>query len=122
MLGTAGEVLSSVVVGDYQQNMTFTGISRTLENGNVIKQFSYPPPAGSSQTDNVLVNIVFDTLGKVLSATVVNPGTTPTTTTSTATTATTTKPTASTLMTTTPTTGGIVSSTTTVTTSTLAGK
>ncbi len=80
VLGTAGEVLSSVVVGDYSQNMTFTGISRILDNGNVIKQYSYPPPVGSSQTDNTLVNVLFDSLGKVLSTTVVNPAQAPTTT------------------------------------------
>ncbi|CAF0915296.1 unnamed protein product [Adineta ricciae] len=85
VLGTAGEVLSSVVVGDYQQNMTFTGVTQTLDNGNVIKQYSYPPPAGSSQTDKVLVNVLTDASGKVLSATVVNPPSIPTTTSSTST-------------------------------------
>jgi hypothetical protein len=58
--------------------MTFTGVTETLQNGEIIKQFSYPPPAGSSQTDNLLVNIVFDSQGNPLSATVVNPPSTST--------------------------------------------
>lgn len=61
--------------------MTFTGITQTLGNGNIIKQYSYPPPPGSSQKDNLLVNIVFNAQGNPLSATVVNPPSTPTTTT-----------------------------------------
>jgi len=65
--------------------MTFTGITQTLSNGNIIKQYSYSPPAGSSQTDNILVNIVFNSQGNPLSATVVNPPSTPTTTSGTAT-------------------------------------
>jgi hypothetical protein len=77
VLGTTGQVLSSVVVGNYQQNMTFTGISQTLDNGDIIKQFSYSPPAGSSQTGNTYVNIVFDTQGNPVSATVINPASTP---------------------------------------------
>ncbi|CAF1133918.1 unnamed protein product [Adineta steineri] len=85
VLGTAGNVLSSVVVGNFQQNMTFTGITSTQANGDVIKQYSYPPPAGSSSNANILVNIVFDSTGNVLSATVVNPSSTATSTTSSAT-------------------------------------
>jgi hypothetical protein len=48
VLSTTEQVLSSVVVGNY------------LQNGDIIKQYSYPPP-GSSQTGNTYVNIVFDT-------------------------------------------------------------
>jgi hypothetical protein len=70
--------------------MTFTGISQTLDNGNIIKQYSYPPPVGSSQTVNTLVNILFNTVGNVLSTTVVNPAQTSTSTPATAVTTTTT--------------------------------
>ncbi|CAF1323543.1 unnamed protein product [Rotaria sordida] len=90
VLGTEGEILSSVDVGDYLQNMTFTGVTQTLENGNIIKQYTYPPPIGSSQIDNRLVNIVFNSLGQVLGTTVVNPVSTPTATTDSSTTAVTT--------------------------------
>ncbi len=77
VLGTTGQVLSSVVVGNYQQNMTFTGISQTLDNGDIIKQYSYPPPAGSSQTGNTYVNTVFDAQGNPVSVRVINPASTP---------------------------------------------
>lgn len=81
VLGPAGELLSSTVVGNFSTNMTYTGNSQTLANGNIVKQYSYPPPIGSTQTTNTLVNIVFDVLGKVLGATVVSPPpTTPSTT------------------------------------------
>ncbi|CAF3055884.1 unnamed protein product, partial [Rotaria sp. Silwood2] len=84
---TEGQILSSSVVDDYLQNMTFTGVTQTLDNGNIIEQYNYSPPAGSSLTDNILVNIVFNALGNVFNAIVVNPLSTPTTTsTSTATT------------------------------------
>lgn len=63
--------------------MTYTGISQTLANGDIIKQYSYPPPPGASRSDNILVNIVFDSQGNPLSATVVNPAKTTTTTTTT---------------------------------------
>ncbi|UJR08259.1 hypothetical protein I4U23_012532 [Adineta vaga] len=120
VLGTAGDVLSSVVVGDYQQNMTFTGVTQTLDNGNIIKQYSYPPPTGSSQTGNILINVLTDTLGKVLSATVVNPASTPSTTNPTLTSTTT----VATLVTTSATVSTAVPTTTTTTSlpTTAAGK
>lgn len=80
ILGPAGELLSSEIVGNYSQNMTYTGVSQALDNGNIVKQYSYPPPIGSTQTSNTLVNIVFDVLGKVLGATVVSPTSTSTST------------------------------------------
>ena len=64
--------------------MTFTGISQTLGNGQIVKQYSYPPPPGSSQTGNIYINIVFDAQGNPLSATVINPASTPATTSPTA--------------------------------------
>jgi hypothetical protein len=65
--------------------MTFTGISRTLENRYVIKQYSYQSPSISSKSANILINIVLDALGNVLNTNVINPpslspSSTPTTT------------------------------------------
>ncbi|CAF4340283.1 unnamed protein product, partial [Adineta steineri] len=118
VLGTAGNVLSSVVVGNFQQNMTFTGITSTQANGDVIKQYSYPPPAGSSSNANILVNIVFDSTGNVLSATVVNPSSTATSTTSSATAPSTAAPLTSTGPTVTVTTATMTSASPTVTSTT----
>ncbi|KAK1966176.1 hypothetical protein LY78DRAFT_537994, partial [Colletotrichum sublineola] len=64
--GGAGGALSTII-GNYQQNMTFTGNQQDLGNGLVQKTFSYTPL-------NSLVNIVFNTLGQVVRATVVKGG------------------------------------------------
>ncbi|CAF4852150.1 unnamed protein product, partial [Rotaria sp. Silwood1] len=73
VLGPDGQILSSSIVGDYLKNMTFTGVTQTLANGYTIKQYSYTPPTGSSSLTNVLVNLVFNTLGTVVNAIVVTP-------------------------------------------------
>ena len=57
--------------------MTLTGVTQTLKNGNIVKQYSYPPPAGSSQTENLLVDVLFDVHGKVLSTSIVTSPSTP---------------------------------------------
>jgi len=59
---------ATTIVGDYLTNMTDTGISQTLSGGLVQKTFSYSPL-------NALVNIVFNTLGQVVQATVVKSAT-----------------------------------------------
>jgi len=71
--GAGGSVVSSIV-GDFQTNMTFTGVEQTLANGLVQKTYSYSPL-------NALVNIVFNTLGQVVQATVVKQSGTSTSTT-----------------------------------------
>ena len=53
----------STIVGNYAQNMTATGDVEQLGNGLVQKTFSYGPL-------NALVNIVFNTAGQVVQATV----------------------------------------------------
>jgi hypothetical protein len=63
VVGDAGSVLSSIV-GNYQQNMTYTGVQKDLGNGLTQKTYQYSP-LGS------LVNIVFNTLGQVVQAVVV---------------------------------------------------
>lgn len=63
VVGTAGNLVSSIV-GDYQTNMTFTGKQQTLTGGNIQKEYSYGPL-------NALVNIVFNTLGQIVSTKVV---------------------------------------------------
>ncbi|KAL9055734.1 MAG: hypothetical protein Q9162_003370 [Coniocarpon cinnabarinum] len=60
--GTAGNAVSTIV-GDYLTNMTFTGEQQTLQNGLVQKTYSYSPL-------NSLVNIIFNSLGQVVQATV----------------------------------------------------
>ena len=59
--GANGPVSS--IVGDYLTNMTFTGQSQSLQNGLTQKTYSYSPL-------NALVNIVFNTAGQVVQATV----------------------------------------------------
>ncbi len=73
VMGSVNEILSWTIVGNYQQNMTFSDVSRTSENGHVIKQYSDSSPSGSSQSENILVHIVFDAFGKILNTNVVNP-------------------------------------------------
>jgi hypothetical protein len=59
----AGEAVSTIV-GNYEKNMTYTGISKELGNGLTQKTYRYDP-LGS------LVNIIFNTLGQVVQAVVV---------------------------------------------------
>lgn len=60
--GAAGETVDSVV-GNYLQNMTYTGQSTDLGQGLVQKVYSYAPLGA-------LVDIVFNTAGQVVQATV----------------------------------------------------
>ncbi|KAH9229475.1 hypothetical protein K456DRAFT_56363 [Colletotrichum gloeosporioides 23] len=71
----AGSSALSSIIGNYQQNMTFTGSQTDLGNGLVQKVYEYAPLSS-------LVNIVFNTLGQVVRATVVKGGSTGTSTTS----------------------------------------
>jgi hypothetical protein len=59
----AGAGTVSSIVGDYLQNMTFTGIQNALSGGLIQKQYSYSPL-------NALVDIVFNAAGQVVQATV----------------------------------------------------
>lgn len=52
-----------LVVGNYLQNMTYTGVSKSLQGGLTQKQYSYSPL-------NALVNIIFNTAGQIVQATV----------------------------------------------------
>jgi len=63
VVDTAGNTVSSIV-GNYLQNMTFTGIEQTLSNGVVEKTFEYTPL-------NALVDILFNSAGQVISASVI---------------------------------------------------
>jgi hypothetical protein len=65
VVGATGNVSS--IVGNYLTNMTFTGATEQLQNGLVQKTYSYSPL-------NALVNIIFNTLGQVVQATVVKNG------------------------------------------------
>ncbi|MCJ1371716.1 hypothetical protein MMC20_002935 [Loxospora ochrophaea] len=67
--GAAGSDLAgtSQIVGNYLQNMTFTGVEQTLSGGNIQKTYSYSPL-------NALVNIVFNSAGQVVSAVVQGAG------------------------------------------------
>lgn len=62
----AGDVTNSIV-GDYLTNMTFTGQLLDLGNGLTQKTYSYSPL-------NALVNIVFNSLGQIVQATVAKSG------------------------------------------------
>lgn len=53
----------STIVGNYLQNMTYTGQSTSLQGGLTQKTYSYSPL-------NALVNIVFNTAGQIVQATV----------------------------------------------------
>lgn len=64
VVGDAGSTVSSIV-GNYLQNMTFTGDVESLGGGLTQKTYSYDP-LGS------LVDIVFNALGQVVQATVVS--------------------------------------------------
>ena len=54
---------ATTIVGNYLTNMTYTGASETLAGGLIQKTYSYSPL-------NSLVNIVFNTAGQVVQATV----------------------------------------------------
>lgn len=63
VLGAGGSTVSSIV-GNYLTNMTDTGVVQSLGNGLTQKTYSYSPL-------NALVDIVFNTAGQVVQATVV---------------------------------------------------
>ncbi|KAI0138651.1 hypothetical protein F4776DRAFT_619332 [Hypoxylon sp. NC0597] len=63
---TAGNLVSSIV-GNYEQNMTYTGAQEILDGGLIQKTYKYDPL-------NALVNIVFNSLGQVVQAVVVKGG------------------------------------------------
>ena len=62
-VASAGGSPVSSIVGNYLTNFTYTGTSQNLNNGLVQKTYSYSPL-------NALVNIVFNTAGQVVQATV----------------------------------------------------
>ncbi|KAI1463301.1 uncharacterized protein F4812DRAFT_463836 [Daldinia caldariorum] len=61
--GTAGKLLGSIV-GNYEQNMTYTGAQEILDGGLIQKTYKYDPLSA-------LVNIVFNSAGQVVQAVVV---------------------------------------------------
>ena len=63
---TAGST-TSTIVGDYLTNMTYTGQSSSVGNGLTQKVYSYSPL-------NALVDVVFNTAGQVVQATVGKSG------------------------------------------------
>lgn len=63
VVDTAGNTVSSIV-GNYLQNMTFTGLEQTLSNGLIQKTYEYTPL-------NALVDILFNTAGQVVTASVI---------------------------------------------------
>ena len=54
---------ASSIVGNYLQNMTYTGTSSSVGSGLTQKTYSYSPLSA-------LVNIVFNTAGQIVQATV----------------------------------------------------
>jgi hypothetical protein len=62
VVGVAGQTVDTIV-GNYLQNMTYTGVETQLAGGQVQKQYSYSPL-------NALVNIIFNSLGQIVQATV----------------------------------------------------
>ena len=62
----AGNILSSII-GNYQQNMTYTGQSQDLGNGLTQKTYNYSPLGA-------LVNVVLNGLNQVVQASVVKGG------------------------------------------------
>lgn len=74
VVGTAGSLLNTII-GNYQQNMTYTGQQTILDGGLIQKTYSYAP-LGS------LVNIIFNAVGQVVQAVVVKGGSDTGTTTS----------------------------------------
>lgn len=71
----------STIVGNFEQNMTFTGDAKTLSGGLIQKTYKYDPLG-------TLVNIVFNALGQVVQATVASSTSGSSTSTTSATTAT----------------------------------
>lgn len=71
----------STIVGNFEQNMTFTGDAKTLSGGLVEKTYKYDPLG-------TLVNIIFNALGQVVQATVATSTSSGSTSTTSATTAT----------------------------------
>ncbi|KAF2422603.1 hypothetical protein EJ08DRAFT_575308, partial [Tothia fuscella] len=65
ILGPGGGTPQASIVGNYLQNMTYTGISQQMQNGLVKKTYQYSPL-------NALVDIVFNQNGQVVQATVAN--------------------------------------------------
>lgn len=65
--GDAGNTVSTIV-GNYLQNMTFTGEAETLSGGLVQKTYEYTQLGA-------LVNIIFNALGQVVQATVAGSAT-----------------------------------------------
>lgn len=63
VVGEAGGLVSSIV-GNYQSNMTFTGVEKSLGNGLTQKTYKYDA-LGS------LVNVITNTLGQVVQAVVI---------------------------------------------------
>ena len=62
----SGGGTTSQIVGNYQNNMTYTGKSQALQNGQVQRTYSYGPL-------NALVNIIFNSDGQIVQASVVKP-------------------------------------------------
>ncbi|KAI0846078.1 hypothetical protein F5Y00DRAFT_264971 [Daldinia vernicosa] len=60
--GTAGKLLSTIV-GNFEQNMTYTGAQEILDGGLIQKTYKYDPLSA-------LVNIVFNAAGQVVQAVV----------------------------------------------------
>ena len=71
VIGSTNEILSSTIVGDYQQNMTFIGVVKTLKNGFAIKQYMYSRPSDSTKSGSTFINIVFDRFDNVLNTYVI---------------------------------------------------
>ncbi|KAI6087403.1 hypothetical protein F4821DRAFT_236392 [Hypoxylon rubiginosum] len=57
----------SSIIGNFEQNMTYTGAQEILDGGLIQKTYSYSPL-------NALVNIVFNSVGQVVQAVVVGSG------------------------------------------------
>lgn len=74
--GAAGNLLSTIV-GNFDQNMTYTGAQEILDGGLIQKTYLYEPL-------NSLVNIVFNSVGQVVQAVVVGSSTATATATATA--------------------------------------
>jgi len=66
VLGATGQAVDTIV-GNYQQNMTYTGVETALPGNQVQKQYEYGPL-------NALVNIIFNSLGQIVQATVAGTG------------------------------------------------
>ena len=62
VVGSTGTAVDTIV-GNYLTNMTYTGQEETLSGGLTQKTYSYSPL-------NALVNIVFNTAGQIVQATV----------------------------------------------------